>query len=108
MVSHIRSIACGAIVFLVLPALRTDVFAADAAKGEIIAKRWCATCHLVSADQIAANSDVPSFASIAHKTKLTSETLRVFLSSPHPKMPDMSLTRSEIADIVAYIRSLDR
>jgi len=25
---------------------------------------------------------------------------------PHPKMPDMSLTREEIADLVAYIGTL--
>ncbi len=107
MVSHNQSIACGAIAFLVLLATPVGAFAADTEKGEIIAKRWCATCHLVSPDQTTANSDVPSFASIAHR-KLSSEGLRVFLSNPHPRMPDMSLTRSEIADIVAYIRSLGR
>lgn len=82
-------------------------FAADAAKGEVIAKRWCAACHLVASDQTKANLDAPSFASIAHK-KPSSKTLAAFLTDPHPKMPDMSLTRDEIADIVAYIKSLDR
>jgi mono/diheme cytochrome c family protein len=82
-------------------------FAADAAKGKTIAKRWCAACHLVSADQTTANADVPSFAAVARK-KLPSEQLKAFLVDPHPKMPDMNLTRSEIEDIVAYIRSLDK
>ncbi len=30
----------------------------------------------------------------------------VFLAEPHGKMPNMSLSRNEIDDIVAYIRSL--
>ena len=32
----------------------------------------------------------------------------MFLLDPHPKMPDMSLTRSEAADLAAYIASLAR
>jgi hypothetical protein len=32
----------------------------------------------------------------------------MFLLDPHPKMPDMSLTRTEAADIAAYIGSLRR
>ncbi len=102
-ISHTRCL--GPITFLVLMAMPAGAFAADAAKGEIIAKRWCATCHLVSPDQKTANSDVPSFASIAHR-KLSSEGLRAFLSTSHRKMPDMRLARSEIADILAYIKSL--
>ncbi len=103
-----RTWSVGPIALLVLMAMPAHALVvADPAKGEIIAKRWCATCHLVSPDQKMASSDVPSFASLAH-SKLSPEALRVFLSNPHPRMPDMDLTRSEIADIVAYIRSLDR
>jgi mono/diheme cytochrome c family protein len=79
--------------------------AADAAKGEIIAKRWCASCHLVSPEQKQAVADVPSFAAVA-RMKLPDGSLKAFLSDPHPRMPNMSLTRAEIEDIVAYIRSL--
>lgn len=28
------------------------------------------------------------------------------MADPHPPMPDMSLTRSEMRDLLAYIRSL--
>jgi mono/diheme cytochrome c family protein len=106
-ISYVRYVSRCAIEFLALIALPHGAFAAYAAKGEVIAKRWCAACHLVSSDQTQANSDAPSFAEIAHK-KPSSKTLSAFLTDPHPKMPDMSLTRDEIADIVAYIKSLDR
>ena len=77
---------------------------ADAGQGERIARRWCATCHVVANDQKQANADVASFAATArHKTNAE---LAAFLTDPHPKMPDMSLTREEIADLVAYMRTL--
>ena len=31
----------------------------DPAAGEIIAKRWCASCHLVAPDQTRASADAP-------------------------------------------------
>ncbi len=77
---------------------------ADAAQGEKIARRWCAACHLVAPDQKEASADVASFAAAArHKTNAE---LADFLTDPHPKMPDMMLSREEIADLVAYMRSL--
>ena len=77
---------------------------ADVGQGERIARRWCATCHVVADDQKQANADVASFAAAArHKTNAE---LAAFLTDPHPKMPDMSLTREEIADLVAYMRTL--
>jgi hypothetical protein len=66
-ISYVRYVSRCAIAFLALIALPHGAFAADAAKGEVIAKRWCAACHLVSSDQTQANSDAPSFAAIAHK-----------------------------------------
>jgi mono/diheme cytochrome c family protein len=80
----------------------------DAAHGEILVKHWCAGCHQVTPDQKPVSSDVPSFVFIAHQEKLTEKVLADFLATPHPRMPDMGLTRSEIADIVAYIKSLDQ
>jgi hypothetical protein len=65
-----------------------------------------AACHLVSSDQTQANSDAPSRLGCAQDKVL--ESAHGFLTDPHPKMPDMNLTREEIASIVAYIKSLDR
>jgi mono/diheme cytochrome c family protein len=80
--------------------------AADANNGAQLAKRWCATCHLVDSDQKQASADVPSFAAIARKPDFTPEKVAFFLLDPHPKMPNFPLSRSEAADIAAYIESL--
>jgi hypothetical protein len=36
---------------------------------------------------------------------LTVDQLRAFLSHPHGAMPDLSLTRTEIDELIAYINT---
>ncbi|MEK4032859.1 cytochrome c [Methylocystis sp. IM3] len=91
----------GAAALIAVPAA-----AGDAQKGAAIAKRWCASCHVVSKDQSSANADAPSFFDVA-KRRTDRKQLGNFLMDPHPPMPDMHLSRKEIEDIVSYIRSLD-
>jgi mono/diheme cytochrome c family protein len=78
----------------------------NAETGGAIAERWCSSCHLVSPDQTSAVADVPTFMSIAQRSDSELDALAGFLADPHPPMPDMSLTRDEIRDLLAYIRSL--
>lgn len=80
--------------------------AGDARRGAVVAKRWCASCHVVSPEQTSASADAPSFADIAHR-RTDKKQIANFLVDPHPPMPDMHLSRKEIDDIVTYIRSLD-
>ena len=73
--------------------------------GKAIAERWCASCHVVTVEQTQASADVPSFRSIAIKTERL-DWLSGFLAEPHPPMPNFSLTRQEVQDLVAYFESL--
>ncbi len=79
--------------------------AADAFKGESLAKRWCATCHIVASDQQRGTTQAPPFSAVASKPDFNEGTLAYFLLTPHPRMPDMSLTRGEAADLAAYIKN---
>jgi len=90
-------------VLIVTSALAEGAFAADANKGETLAKRWCATCHVVASDQKRANGQAPPFSSVGKMPDLDSGKLALFLLLPHPKMPDMNLSRAEAADLAAYI-----
>lgn len=77
---------------------------ADSAKGQRIAERWCAECHVVAPGQRRASDAVPTFAQIGRSGRFNEATLAAFLGDPHrSRMPDLSLTRSEIADLIAYI-----
>ena len=97
------SIALGSLTLLVAG---TPAMAGDARHGATIAQRWCAECHVVSGEQASAFADAPSFGDIARRRPDRKEIAN-FLANPHPPMPDMHLSRSEIDDIVTYIRSLD-
>lgn len=80
--------------------------AGDSINGEKLARIWCSACHVVSADQNSGSPDVPTFQWIARNPLKTPEKLTLFLADPHPVMPNMGLSRTEVADIVAYIGTL--
>jgi mono/diheme cytochrome c family protein len=84
----------------------TAAFGANADNGLQIARRWCASCHIVAPDQRTGSEAVPPFVTIAHMPDFDESKVAFFLLYPHPKMPDMSLTRDEAADLAAYIRTL--
>jgi mono/diheme cytochrome c family protein len=79
---------------------------ADPANGERLARQWCASCHVVAPDQKQASTDVPGFATIARTPGFDRNKMAFFLLDPHPKMPSMSLTRSEASDLADYIATL--
>jgi mono/diheme cytochrome c family protein len=85
----------------------TPAYAADASNGERLAQRWCAACHVVSATQRQTTTDqAPPFATIAKTPGFDAGRVALFLLDPHPKMPDMGLSRSAAADLAAYIATL--
>jgi len=81
--------------------------AADANNGSRLAHRWCEACHVVTPSQRrSATESAPPFATIARAPGFNAAKIALFLLNPHPKMPDMSLTRTEAADLAAFIGSL--
>ncbi len=99
-----RGMTCG-LFALIAVALPTGAMAASVTQGEVLAKRWCAACHVVAAGQKSGNTQAPPFSEVANKPHLDAPMLALFLLSPHPKMPDMNLSRNEAADLAAYIKS---
>jgi cytochrome c2 len=93
---------------LAVAMIAQPVLAADPRNGEQLARRWCEPCHVVAADQREVTGEAPPFASIATRPGFDAGRIATFLLDPHPKMPDMSLTRVEAADLAAYIATLAR
>jgi mono/diheme cytochrome c family protein len=96
------------LLFTVLAAAApmTSALAADAANGEGLARRWCASCHIVAANQQGPTTEAPPFASVARRPDFSAARIAFFLLDPHPKMPDMGLSRTAADDIAAYIATL--
>ncbi len=80
--------------------------AADVAHGRDLAQRWCAACHAVATAPQPMTDMPPSFLSIAQRPDFDANRLAYFLLDPHPKMPNMGLSRNEAMDLAAYIASL--
>ena len=93
-------------VSVVLLASTVQGYGADPEHGRALAKRWCASCHVASPEQQRASADVPPFATIAKSPNFDAKQLAYFLLNPHPKMPDLPLSRSAADDIAAYIATL--
>jgi mono/diheme cytochrome c family protein len=79
--------------------------AGDAAEGEKIAERWCASCHVVEGKAMASDK-APAFAALAADPAKSEAYLKGWISNPHPPMPNFNLTRQTVDDLAAYIRSL--
>jgi mono/diheme cytochrome c family protein len=89
------------------PALAAGSEQRDASPGETLAHSWCSECHSVArGDLKSPKPGVPSFTAIALQPSTSETSLRAFLTTPHPHMPNIKLTATELNEIVVYILSL--
>lgn len=79
--------------------------AGDPRAGLTLARAWCTGCHIVEPAGRGGDS-APTFMEIANKKDRTPQTLRAWLTNPHPPMPNLNLSRAEINDIIVYLDSL--
>lgn len=77
-------------------------------EGLALARHDCAQCHVVEGPPRSESDPIPAFVSIAGEAATTETSLRVFLQTMHPSMPDLMLSRQEKDDIITYILSLRR
>jgi mono/diheme cytochrome c family protein len=95
------------VILVRIDASFAQVPSGDPAVGRQLAEQWCSGCHATVPTQPHKSSDVaPSFSAIARTPSTTSMSLHAFLQTPHGQMPDLTLSRDEIDDLVAYILSL--
>ena len=90
---------------LALTAVSVHAQNGDVAAGHAFARETCNACHIVEAKQQKPRLIVvgPAF---CQYPRLTPTALRVFLTTSHPKMPNLILSPEEISDVTAYIVSL--
>jgi cytochrome c len=80
----------------------------DIAAGQAFAREACNACHVTQPDErgLRRFEVGPAFRDIANTPGMTATALQLFLTSSHPKMPNLILTPEEKADVIAYILSL--
>ena len=78
-------------------------------RGHRVAHEICAACHAVERHQTRSTYQAaPAFDQIADAPAMTRLALRVALRSSHRVMPNIRLTESQRADVIAYIMTLKR
>jgi cytochrome c len=77
----------------------------NAEAGRQLVMRSCSSCHATESAKTATDN-APPFAAIAKTNKERPAWIRGWLTEPHPPMPNISLSRQQIDDIVAYLGTL--
>ena len=77
----------------------------NAEAGRQLVTRSCSSCHAVEAAKTATDG-APPFTLIARTNRERPAWIRGWLMSPHPPMPNISLSRQQIDDIVAYLNTI--
>ncbi|WP_291867965.1 cytochrome c [Bradyrhizobium sp.] len=80
----------------------------SATAGYRLATAWCKDCHSIEPATAGAITGPPDFTGIANRHSTTALSLRVFLQTSHPTMPNLILKPDETDSLVNYILSLKR
>ena len=80
----------------------------SAATGHRLAGAWCTECHAVEATPTPKANAAPDFAEIANRPSTTELSLKVFLRTNHPSMPNIVIAPEQADDLVNYILGLKR
>jgi cytochrome c len=76
--------------------------------GHRLAEAWCKECHAIEATPTRQATAAPDFADIASQPSTTALSLKVFLRTNHPSMPNILIAPDQADDLVNYILSLKR
>ena len=76
---HLNHTIPGLLFLVVTSALPQAAAAANVAQGQILAKRWCASCHVVAVDQRGTSGEAAPFSAIAKIPDLDAGRLALFL-----------------------------
>jgi mono/diheme cytochrome c family protein len=92
-------------VLAVAPPAAAQQEEGDPMAGRELASQLCTACHIVGTERV--GSDVaPPFATIARDPDMTLTELHAWIGPAHPMLPNLALTREQIADINAYLDTL--
>ncbi len=102
-------IGLGALLFIHPHDARGATLSPDStAAGHGLAQAWCEECHVIEATPTLRTTSAPDFADIANRPSTTALSLKVFLRTNHPSMPNIVIAPDQTDDLVNYILSLKR
>lgn len=79
--------------------------AGNAEAGKQLVQNSCTACH-APMDTVHASDQAPPLSFLAHDRKADPRWVRGWLMDPHPPMPNIMLSRQQVADVMAYLATL--
>ena len=76
--------------------------------GHRLAEAWCEECHAIGPIATETKRGPPAFAAVPHRRSTTALSIKVFLQTSHPTMPNIIVNPSQADDLANYILSLRR
>lgn len=91
-------------------ALNTTAEAASAQRGRLFAQTNCAGCHAIGKTGDSPLSLAPPFRTLHERYPVDdlAEAFAEGFTTGHPSMPEFRLEPDRIADLIAYLRTLER
>jgi len=102
-------VAAAALFFIRLHNASGITLTSDSAtRGHRLAEAWCKQCHAIGKTTARAATAAMAFTEIASQPSTTALSLKVFLRTSHPSMPNIVIGPDESDDLVNYILTLKR
>ena len=80
--------------------------AGDPAAGAGYAKQYCSKCHAIDRTETSPELKAPPFRDVANTKGMTATALTVWLTTSHPRMPNIVIEPNDMDNVVAFILSL--
>ena len=101
-------VAAAALFFIRLHNASGVTLPESAAAGHRLADAWCKECHAIDTGTAGTAGAAPDFVKIANKPSTTALSIKVFLQTSHPSMPNLVIAPDQADDFANYILSLKR
>jgi len=107
-------LAAAAAAIAVMPSLANaqepSVLSPPAQRGLVFVRTHCAQCHAIDKITPSPLKDAPPFRTLhlRYPVENLEESLAEGIITGHPTMPQFRLDPGQIADVIAYLKSLER
>ncbi len=82
--------------------------AVDAAHGKVLVELNCSRCHATGTDGESPHPEAPPFRTLSERYPIDAmeEAFAEGIVTGHPDMPEFAASPEQIADIIAYVESI--
>lgn len=93
-------------LFLIMPAAATAQMSPSEQRGQTFVRANCSTCHAIDKVSASPLKIAPPFRELHRRYPV--ESLQEGIRTGHVNMPEFQLDTGQAADVIAYLKTLER